>query len=380
MKRQDHYFGIVSIIAIFLLLFSLLGLYPSAETKGSSLNVSARSAVLYVPETNNFIYTKNSRERLPMASTTKIMTALIALEECDVNEIVKIDDSAIGIEGSSAYLRNGDELTMNELVYALLLQSANDAAVAIACHISGSVENFADIMNEYASKIGLVDTHFENPHGLDEKNHYTTAEDLAKLAAEALSNPQFKEITSTYKQSFITEERSRTYVNHNKLLNMYDGCIGVKTGFTTKSGRCLVGAAERDGLTFVTVTLDAPNDWQDHKNMLDMGYERMKKLVFASPFEYKYELPVLSGTSDRLTVTNDDGAYLICERLNSNFESHVRLSRFVIAPINAGDILGEVIFTIDGRACARVNLVAAENIASNENKTFFRKITSIFKK
>ena len=229
MKRHDNLVGIVSVIAIFLLLFSLLGLYPSAEVKRVGFKISAKSAVLYVPETDNFIYSKNSRERLPMASTTKIMTALIAIEECEGDEVVKIDDSAIGVEGSSAYLRQGDELTMNELVYALLLQSANDAAVAIACHIGGSIEGFADIMNKRAVYLGLSNTHFENPHGLDDENHYTTAEDLAKLAGAALANTKFKEIASTYKKSFVTEERSRTYVNHNKLLKMYDGCIGVKT-------------------------------------------------------------------------------------------------------------------------------------------------------
>ena len=279
MKRQDNTIGIIGALAVFLMLFSLVGLYPSAEAKGSNFSVSARSATLYVPETDEFIYSKNACERLPMASTTKIMTALIALEECVGSEVVRVDDSAIGVEGSSAYLRQGDELTMEELTYALLLQSANDAAVAIACHIGGSVETFADIMNKRAESMGLTNTHFENPHGLDSKEHYTTAEDLAKIAAVALKNAKFKEIASTYKKSFITDERSRTYVNHNKLLNMYDGCIGVKTGFTKKSGRCLVGAAERDGLTFVTVTLDAPCDWQDHKNMLDFGYERWQDFL-----------------------------------------------------------------------------------------------------
>lgn len=379
MKRQDHSFGIFAIFVIFLLLFSLLGLYPSAQGKGTHFNVGARSAVLYVPETNVFLYSKNSRERLPMASTTKIMTALIALEECEGDEVVKVDDSAIGVEGSSAYLRNGDILTMEELTYALLLQSANDAAVAIACHIADDVESFANIMNERAESMGLTDTHFENPHGLDSENHYTTAEDLAKIASAALDNPKFKEITSTYKKSFITEERSRTYVNHNKLLGMYDGCIGVKTGFTKKSGRCLVGAAEREGLTFITVTLDAPNDWQDHKNMLDYGYDTLEKISFAEPYEYKYEIPVLDGERGTLIVANENTASLIREKCDLDFESHVKLSRFAVAPISKGDILGEVIFTTRGEECARVELVATESVTKKENKTIFGKITSLFK-
>ena len=215
--------------------------------------------------------------------------------------------------------------------------------------------------------------------GLDSENHYTTAKDLAKIASAALANPKFKEITSTYKKSFITEERSRTYVNHNKLLGMYDGCIGVKTGFTKKSGRCLVGAAERDGLTFVTVTLDAPNDWQDHKNMLNYGYDTLEKISFAEPYEYKYEIPVIDGERSTLIVANENAASLIREKSDLDFESHVKLSRFAIAPIIRGDILGEVIFTTCGEECARVSLVATESVAQKEDKTIFGKIISLFK-
>ena len=378
MKRQDNAVEILKIFAIALLLFALLGLYPSAEGRSARLNLSARAATLYVPEIDKFIYSNNSDQRLPMASTTKIMTALIALEECEGDEVIVIDDESVGIEGSSAYLRAGDELTMEELTYALLLQSANDAAVAIARHIGGSIEAFADIMNERAQDLGLSDTHFENPHGLDSSEHYTTAHDLAKIAAVALENPKFKEIASTYKKSFVTEERSRTYVNHNKLLNMYDGCVGVKTGFTKKSGRCLVGAAERDGLTLISVTLDAPSDWADHKNMLDYGYERLEKISFAEPSEYEYEIPVIDGVSDSVLVKNEEPASLIREKGESDFESHVKLSRFVVAPVREGDILGEVIFTIDGKECARVNLLAAENVRKKESKNLWERITSLF--
>ena len=377
MKRQDNAVEILKIFAIALLLFSLLGLYPSAEGRSARFNLSARAAALYVPETDTFIYSKNLNERLPMASTTKIMTALIALEECKGDEVVVIDAESVGIEGSSAYLREGDRLTMEELTYALLLQSANDAAVAIARHIGGSIEDFADIMNERASALGLSDTHFENPHGLDSTEHYTTAHDLAKIAAAALENTKFREIASTYKKTFATEERSRTYVNHNKLLNMYAGCIGVKTGFTKKSGRCLVGAAERDGLTFVTVTLDAPSDWADHRTMLDYGYEMLEKISFAEPMEYEYNIPVIDGNADEILVRNTDSASLIRAREHREIETHVRLSRFAVAPVCEGDILGEIIFTIDGEVCARVNLVAATDV-DKKSKTIWERITSLF--
>ncbi|MBO5101936.1 MAG: D-alanyl-D-alanine carboxypeptidase, partial [Clostridia bacterium] len=172
----------------------------------------------------------------------------------------------------------------------------NDAAVTIACHISGSTEDFAALMNEKAYSLGLTDTRFANPHGPDCEGHYTTARELAKIAAVALENESFKEIASTYKRRFVSGERSRTYINHNRLLYMLDGAIGVKTGFTSKSGRCLVGAAERDGLRFITVTLDAPNDWNDHKELMKLGYDSLERRVLAERGQFSYSLPVIDGT------------------------------------------------------------------------------------
>ena len=268
----SNYNFYIAIILIATLLFSFLTIYSFGENVESKISVSAHSAALYQPETNTFLYSKNADLRMPMASTTKIMTALVALEESSLDEIIIIDDRAVGIEGSSAYLKSGEAFTMEELLYALLLQSANDAAVAIANHIGGSSEGFAGLMNEKACSLGLEDTHFTNPHGLNDEAHYTTAYDLAKIAAQALKNEKFKEIVSTYKKTFLNDERSRTYVNHNKLLNLYEGCIGVKTGFTRQSGRCLVGAAERDGALLISVTLSAPNDWNDHKTLWNYGF------------------------------------------------------------------------------------------------------------
>lgn len=368
----------IAVLLITAFIFSFLTIYAFGEHKNSGFSVSARSAVLYQPEIDNFLYSKDADVRLPMASTTKIMTALVALENSVLNEIVEVEDSAIGTEGSSAYLRHGDTLTMEELLYALLLQSANDAAVAIACHIGGDVEGFSALMNDRASQLGLTDTHFTNPHGLDDDEHYTTARELSLIAAEAMRNPTFKKIASTYKKTFATEDRTRTYVNHNKLLHLYDGCIGVKTGFTKKSGRCLVGAAEKEGLTFITVTLDAPSDWSDHKKMLDFGFESLEKITLASGFDHMYKIPLLDGESEYLTVANPDGAEMITERTEQEIAEHVRLVKYGIAPINRGDKLGEIIYTSDGKEVARVPLVALESVKKKENKGFFEKILSIF--
>lgn len=368
----------IAVLLITVFIFSFLTIYAFGEHKNGGFSVSARSAVLYQPEIDNFLYSKDADVRLPMASTTKIMTALVALENSVLSEIVEVEDSAIGTEGSSAYLRHGDTLTMEELLYALLLQSANDAAVAIACHIGGDVEGFSALMNDRACQLGLTDTHFTNPHGLDDDEHYTTARELSLIAAEAMRNPTFRKIASTYKKTFATEDRTRTYVNHNKLLRLYDGCIGVKTGFTKKSGRCLVGAAEKEGLTFITVTLDAPSDWSDHKKMLDFGFESLEKITLASGFDHMYKIPLLDGESEYLTVANPDGAEMITERTEQEIAEHVRLVKYGIAPINRGDKLGEIIYTSDGKEVARVPLVALESVKKKENKGFFEKILSIF--
>ncbi len=260
---------LIVILIIASLIFSLFTLFVAGENKPS---LSARSAVLYNMNEGSFLYTKNESQRLPMASTTKIMTALIAIEQLDMNESLLVPKEATGIEGSSVYLRENDFVTVGDLVYSVLLQSANDAATVLALKIGGDIYGFSEIMNKRAEEIGLLDTNFENPHGLDSKNHYTTAHDLALLAAEALKNPTFKKICSTYKHDFFIGDGRRVVVNHNKLLKRYKGAIGVKTGYTKKSGRCLVGACERDGVILVTVTLNAPNDWQDHEKLFDYGY------------------------------------------------------------------------------------------------------------
>ena len=376
--RRDNKGLFIAALMVAAVIFSFLTIYAFGEHKSGGFSVSAKSAVLYQPETDVFLYSKNADTRLPMASTTKIMTALVALENSSMDEVVKIDNTAIGVEGSSAYLKQDDVLTMEELLYALLLQSANDAAVAIACHIGGDVERFADMMNEKALALGLTDTHFVNPHGLDGEEHYTTAKELALIAAEALKNCEFRKIVSTYKKTFATEDRSRTYVNHNKLLRLYDGCVGIKTGFTKKSGRCLVGAAERDGLTFVTVTLDAPNDWNDHSVMMNYGYNKLERIAFAEPFDHVYKLPVLDGIKEYVTVANIEGASIIAERDDRTVDEHIRLLRYAIAPIERGDILGELIYTVEGETIARIPLVATETVNKAEKQGLFDKMLSIF--
>ena len=370
-KNNNSYF--LALITAALLL-SLLAVTASSEHPTKSRTVSAKSAVLYEPESGRFLYSKNAFQRLPMASTTKIMTALVAAENSALSETVVIPPEAEGVEGSSAYLKAGEEFTMEELLYALLLRSANDAAVAIACHISGSVEAFAEAMNERAFSLGLTDTNFTNPHGLDDPEHYTTAHDLALIAAEAMSCDLVREICSTYKRGFVHDDAPILYVNHNKLLKSYDGAIGVKTGYTKKSGRCLVGAAERDGLTFITVTLDAPDDWRDHEALFDLGFSALEKITLLSAGDHRYSLPVLDGVQDTVEVENITDDAIILERGEHDVKEYVKLAKFATAPIKAGDIFGEIIFTLDGEVVSRVKLVATEDVERIKDKNFLKKL------
>ena len=359
-------FFILLLVLVFI--FSFFTIYVSSEQK---IKISAKSAALYEPETKKFLYTKNENERLGMASTTKIMTALIAIECLDLNEDIAVDSRAVGIEGSSIYLEHGEIMNALDLIYALLLQSANDAAAALAYKIADSIEGFAALMNQRAAELGLCDTHFTNPHGLDEKEHFTTAHDLALLSAEALSNEVFREITSTYKHEVESSNKKRLLVNHNKMLKSYDGCIGVKTGYTTRSGRCLVSAAEKNELTMISVTIDAPDDWRDHTTLLDYGYSLLEKRKLASSGEISFEIPILSGNEKSVRVSNTDELKVILDKSNTPVEKHIMLSRFFSAPVSEGDILGTVTFTRDGEEIASIPLRAEKTIEQAKRKKFF---------
>lgn len=371
MYRRNNTVYLIAFL-ILIILLTAITMFASSEVARSP-SVSARAAALYQPDSDTFLFRKNHGMRLPMASTTKIMTAILAVEsDVDRDEPQEVSEKSVGIEGSSAYLKAGDRVTMRELVYALLLQSANDAAVEIACRIGGDVDGFADMMNEKARELGLNDTHFTNPHGLDDEEHYTTAEDLARLAAYALNNEDFAAVCSTYKKTLTTCDRVRTYVNHNKLLHRYDGAIGVKTGYTVRCGRCLVGAAERDGLRLVSVTLDAPNDWNDHEAMLDYGFSQMEMLTLASTYEYSYDIPLTDGGTIR--VTNTDELTFPVTRGKHTVKDEVMLQRFFSAPIKAGEALGKIRFKVDGQVVGEVKLVATDSVEAKNDGGFFKRI------
>lgn len=308
--------------------------------------VNARAAVLIEAGSGEVVFGQNEDARLPMASTTKIMTALVALESLPLDTPVKITAESVGVEGSSVYLAEGEVLTLEQLLYALLLESANDAASAIAVAVSGSVESFAERMNRKAAELGLTDTHFVNPHGLDAEGHYTTAYELAVIARAALENETFRTICATERKTIPLHgtEGVRLLLNHNKLLNSYEGCIGVKTGFTKKTGRCLVSAAKRDGVTLIAVTLGAPDDWRDHAAMLDYGFGLYKTVPLCEAGFFSAPLWLISGIQEYVMVENTDALAVTLRRDHGPIRCVVELPRFEFAPVQAGQTVGQLRF------------------------------------
>jgi D-alanyl-D-alanine carboxypeptidase len=333
-------------------------------------DLSAKSAVLYEPSEQIILYGKNIDARLPMASTTKIMTALLALECSAPNTIVTVPKEAVGIEGSSLYLEEGDKYRLIDLVYALMLQSANDVAAALAISIGGSTEGFAELMNQRAAALRMKDTHYKNPHGLHDEEHYTSARDLAILCGAALKNPLFAQIVSTYRKVISPVNRSvvKVLVNHNKLLRVCDGAIGIKTGYTKTSGRCLAGAAIRDDLTLIAVTLDAPNDWQDHARLFEYGFENFENRLLASTYEIAFEVPVINGRAASVLCSNDEDVYAVLPLSDQEVEAEVFLNRFATAPIRTGQVLGHVVFRLGDRELASIDLTAKQSIPEKKYK------------
>ena len=362
---------IIYLLIISMFLLSMMALLASAEMPG---NVSAKSWALYNPDTKSFLGGKNLNMQLPMASTTKIITGLIAIENLNMQEVITVPREAVGVEGSSLYLSEGDRITVQDLVYSLLLQSANDAAEVLALRISGSIDEFAELMNSRAAEIGATDTHFENPHGLDDDDHYTTAHDLALITATALENDIFAKICSTYKYTFSIGEKSRTVVNHNKLLKKYNGCNGVKTGFTKKCGRCLVSSAKRDGITLVAVTLSAPNDWNDHTKILDNGFDRLEAIEISELAEIPSELSVILGNKERIKIgVSEEDRYFVKYKENSVLSTDVKLLPYLTKSTKSGDAVGKISITTE-TSVKEIDIIALEDVKVQKHaKSFWQK-------
>lgn len=360
-------FGAKRVLFLLVPLFFLLGSFPvsAQEFPGTT---SAQSAILIEASTGQVLYAKNETERRAMASTTKIMTAMLTLEQPNLDEYFVVDPEAIKVEGSSMGLLEGDSVSLRALAYGMLLPSGNDAANVAAKKIGGTTEAFVEMMNTRAQELGLNDTHFVTPSGLDAEGHYSTARDMAMLAREALKNPDFRNICSqpNAQVEFGNPPYQRWLKNSNKLLTSYDGAIGVKTGFTDEARRCLVSAAERDGMTLICVTLNDPDDWRDAAALFDYGFSVVQSKV-VEPNLDEISICVTGGVKGTAQVTPYGSALVYAGA--DPLEQQIHLQPFYYAPVHAGDLVGTVDFLYQGEVVASQQLMCAETVE--------RKITEI---
>jgi len=369
---------------IFAIAFGLILNPIGALSVNASQDVSVSAeAFALIDEFGNILFENNAHTRLPMASTTKIMTAMVALDFLELDQIVSIPAEAVGIEGSSAYFKAGERLKVNDLLHALLLQSANDSAMALAIAATGSVERFCDAMNEKAKSFGLVNTHFDNPHGLDSESHYTTAYELALITAKAIEDPKVSAIMSKRKYTCVSEQRfERVFVNHNKLLSIYEYCIGGKTGYTKADGRCLATAAEHNGVRLIAATLDAPNDWDDHQRLYRAGFALYEEQKLCDAFEYAAVLDVVGSSEKSVTCHNTASVYAHVLK-GCEISALIELDSFEYAPIYEGQSVGRVVFLQNGNEIASAELLAkteAREEKREEKAGFWDKIIKFFRR
>ena len=366
------------ITAIILMTVSLL--MPFGAEAVNDITPTAKSAVILDAASGAVLYSKNMNERLGMASTTKIMTGILALEHGSLSDVYKVPEDDYWVEGSSLYLNPGENVSLETLVYGLLLKSGNDAALAIARHVSGSEKAFVALMNEKAKELGLENTKFANPHGLYAEDHYTTAFELARLAAYAMQNPVFAEIVKTayHKETPVDEERNgRMIKNANKLISLYAEADGVKPGFTPETGRTLVGSATKDGIKVITVTLDCENDWEEHKNMFDYAFNNFKRITLLKKGDSVGTFRIKKGNYHEVGAVIDRDVTLLVNK-NETPEYEVKMeAEPLTAPIVSGQYIGKAKICFADGIEHNVNVLANSDVPLRD-KNFFRIIGRLF--
>lgn len=348
----------VLVVFLFIQLIWLPG--QSASASAEPPQMSAEGAALIDVKSGRILYSKNGQKKMRIASLTKTMTAIVAIDLGKLDDVVTVPPEAVGVEGSSIYLKKNEKLTLEELLYGLMLRSGNDAAVAIATHIGGSVPGFVHLMNEKAALIGMTNTHFTNPHGLDDSNmHYSTPEDMAKLSAYALRNPTFQQIVATKVKdiSWEGEAWNRRLINKNKMLHLYSGADGVKTGYTKLAKRCLAASATRDGRQLATITLNASDDWNDSAKMLDWGFQHfpLKELATLGQ-SVQPDTPVSMEEGIRLIAANSFSYPLTPEEAD-DVRFRVVTGESVITGEMSGQIAGFLQFHFKDQMIGQVPLV-----------------------
>ena len=319
--------------------------------------LSARSAVLMDAATGRILYEENAEEKSLIASTTKIMTGLLVCEAGELDAVVAVPTEAVGIEGSSMYLQAGETLTRRELLYGLMLCSGNDAAVAIAQGIGGSVKGFVRKMNDTAKELGMTSSSFANPNGLDDENHYSTARDMAVLARAAMENETLVRIASTRSITI----GGRTMQNHNKLLGLVPGCLGLKTGYTRAAGRTLVSCAERKGQRLIAVTLQDGNDWADHQSLYDYGFSQYPAKEYAIRGKVLTQSAVAGGISPQVPlIAGESFSWPTAD--GENVTTEICLDTPLTAPVAAGKTVGRAVFRLNGAEIGTVPLLTGRAV------------------
>ena len=362
--RKLKYFGPILVVCLLVLCLSV-GTQEIRvfAVQTDNFSTSAKAMCVLEKDSGRVLASKNMDVRLPMASTTKIVTAITVIQNCNnLDEIIQVDDLAIGVEGSSIYLRKGELMSVKDLLYGLMLRSGNDSAVALACHVGGSVDGFAKLMNETAKNVGANNSNFITPHGLDHKEHYTTAYDLARITAYALNNPIFEEIVST-KTHIVeaTNKSDKRYMsNKNKLLNTLEGCVGIKTGFTTRAGRCLVSATKRNNETFVCVVLNCGPMFEESAKLLNTAHELYENMKIIDKDREIYNEYIIDKKQGKLYLyPEEDFFYPISEveKDKIKLEYAVKLD-----DAKLGDIVGEIKVFFENDLLKTIKLVTMNKI------------------
>jgi D-alanyl-D-alanine carboxypeptidase (penicillin-binding protein 5/6) len=362
---------IVATVAAVLLLFPVSSVHAQSEAP----ETGAAGAVLIEANTRMVLMADEAHKKLPMASTTKIMTALLAIENCSLDEMVEVPVEAYGVEGSSMYLQKGEKLSMRDLLYGLMLVSGNDAAVTIAVHVGGSVEGFAAMMNERAKELGALNTNFMTPNGLPDDNHFTTAYDLALIAAQAMQLDAFSQIVSSTYYRTTTGLVTRTLKNKNKILWEYPGGCGIKTGYTKAAGKCLVFSAKKDGMMLIGVVLNCSDMFNSAKTMLDYGFDNYELATVVQKGTVVARLSVDNGMKNALAlVAKDDIIIPIKKGENITLTTRVECPSAVAAPVGQGTLIGRVYVLSETKTIASMELVASESVDSRNYAEWLKKL------
>lgn len=338
-------------------------------------DLSAKSYVLIDEISGRVLIEKNAYDRMPMASTTKIMTALIALENSSLDDKVLVDERSTNVEGSSIYLKNEELISMEDLLYGLMLRSGNDSAVAIANHVCGEEEQFLNLMNEKARSLGALNTNFTNPHGLSHNDHYSTAYDLAIITREAFKYDAFKEIVSA-KSHNANRDTNRYFVNKNKTLWEYPDGDGVKIGYTMAAGRCLVSSAIRDGMRLIAVSLQAPNWFNDNYKIMDFGFENFKPYTIYNKNQLMKKIQITKDNIDIYLVAENDLVYPLKGEEMESIKINITTNNNMQLPLRKGDTVGSIDTYLNGKLINKDNLVSLNDV---KEKSFIDKVFDYIK-